>query len=77
MMKHQCIYFIDTFLLKLYGNNLDYILQKKIDLPVLTPQDAIFCFIDVQDQNYLLFNHLLLIFKYNIYNLRANNDLNF
>lgn len=39
---------------------------RKIDLPVLTLQSVIFYFVGVQDQNYLLFNHLLLIFKYNI-----------
>ena len=35
-----------------------------------------FDFVDVQDQNYIWFNHLRLIFKYNIYNSRVNNNLN-
>ena len=34
-------------------------------------------FFDVQDEHYLLFNYLLLIFKYNIYNSRVNNNLHF
>ena len=30
---------------------------------------------DVSDHNFLLVNHLLLTFKYNIYNSRVNNSL--
>ena len=44
---------------------------------MLTPQSAIFGFVNVQDQKYPLFNHLLLIFKYDIYHSRVNNNLNF
>ena len=32
---------------------------------------------DVLDYNYLLVNHLLLIFKYNVYKSRVNNTLSF
>ena len=32
---------------------------------------------DVLDHNYLLVNHLLLIFKYNVYKSRVNNTLSF
>ena len=32
---------------------------------------------NVQDQNYVLLNHLLLIFKFNIYISKVNNNLNF
>ena len=42
-------------------------LSKKVALPVSIPQSAIFGFADVFDHNYLLVNHLLLIFKYNVY----------
>ena len=38
MMKHHCIYFMNVFMHKIYATNLDYILQKKIDLTVLTPE---------------------------------------
>ena len=69
MMKHHCIYFMIVFVYKMYGINLDYIFQKT-DLSVLTPQGAIFGVVDVQGQNYVLFNHILLIFKYNMYNSR-------
>ena len=38
---------------------------------------AIFGFTDVLDHNYLLVNHLLLIFKYNIFNPMVNNTFSF
>ena len=52
-------------------------LSEKVALPLLNPQSAIFGFTDVLDHNFLLVNHLLLIFKYNIYNSRVNNTLSF
>ena len=48
-------------------------LAEKIDLL----QSAIFGFVDVQDQNDLLLNHVLLMFKRNIYSSRLKNYLNF
>ena len=36
-----------------------------------------FGFTDVLDQNYIIINHLLLIFKYNVYNSSVNNILSF
>ena len=56
-------------------NRLRLHLSEKVALPVLNPQSAIFGFTDVLDHNFLLVNHLLLIFKYNIYNSRVNNTL--
>ena len=74
MMKHRKIFFMNALLHKLYGTNFDYIyLSEKVALPVLTPQSVIFGFIDTLDHNYLLVNHLLLTFKYNLYNSRFNN----
>ena len=58
-------------------NQLPLYLSEKVSLPVLNPQSAIFGFIYVLDHNYLLANHLLLIFKYNIYNSSVNNTLSF
>ena len=46
-------------------------LSEKVALPVLNPQSATFGFTDVSDHNFLLVKHLLLIFKYNIYNSRV------
>ena len=56
-------------------NRLRLHLSEKVALPVLNPQSAIFGFTDVLDHNFLLVNHLLLIFKYNTYNSRVNNSL--
>ena len=56
-------------------NRLCLYLIEKVALPVLNPQSAIFGFTDVSDHNFLLVNHLRLIFKYNIYNSRVNNRL--
>ena len=58
-------------------NRLRLYLLEKVALPVLYPQSASFGFTDVSDHNFLLVNHLLLIFKYNIYNSRVNNSLSF
>ena len=52
-------------------------LSEKVALPVLNPQSAIFSFTDDSDHNFLLVNHLLLIFKYDIYNSRVNKSLSF
>ena len=52
-------------------------LSEKVALPVLNPQSAIFGFTDVLDHNFLLVNHLLFTFKYNIYDSRVNNSLSF
>ena len=58
-------------------NQFRLYLSKKVALPVSNPQSAIFGFTFFLDHNYLLVNHLLLIFKYNIYNSRVNNTLSF
>ena len=58
-------------------NQLRLYLSEKVTLLTWNPQSAIFGFTDVLDLNYLLVNHLLLIFKYNIYNSRVNNTLSF
>ena len=52
-------------------------LSEKAELPVLNPQGAILGFTDVLDNNYLLVNHLLLIFKHNVYNSRLSNTFTF
>ena len=49
------------------GTNFRLYLSEKVASPVLNTQSAIFGFTDVLHQNYLLVNHILLIFKYNIY----------
>ena len=58
-------------------NHLQLYISGKIALPALTPQSAIIGFADVLDQNYIMVNHFLQIFKYNVYNSRVNNTLSF
>ena len=45
-------------------------LNRHLDLPHLTPQSAIFGFLDISNKDYLIVNHLLLLFKYYIYSAR-------
>ena len=70
-----------TFYECTYGQNvwhqLRLYLSEKVALAVLNPESAIFDFADVLDHNYLIVNHLLLIFKHNIYNSKVNNTLSF
>ena len=67
---HECAYAQNLW------NRLRLYRLEKVALSVLNPQIAIFGFIDVSDHNSLLVKHLLLIFKYNVYNSRVNNSLN-
>ena len=43
-------------------------LNRHLNLPHLTPQSVIFDFLDICNKDYLIVNHLLLLFKYYIYN---------
>ena len=58
-------------------NRLRLYLSEKVAVPALNPQSSIFGFTDVLNHNFLLVNHLLLIFKCNIYNSRVNNIISF
>ena len=44
-------------------NQLRHFLSNSLNIPLLTPQSAIFGFIN-QKENFLIINHLLLIFKF-------------
>ena len=46
-------------------------------MPCLTPQSAMFGFIDIQQENRVIINHLLLIFKLNVYKSRDLKRVNF
>ena len=46
-------------------------------MPCLTPQSAMFGFIVIQQENRVIINHLLLIFKLNVYKSRDLKRLNF
>ena len=38
MMEHHSTYFMNVFMHKIYATNIDFILQKKIDITVFTPE---------------------------------------
>ena len=52
-------------------------LNKHLNLPHLTPQSAIFGFLDISNKDYLIVNHLLLLFKYYNYSARDRKHLVF
>ena len=52
-------------------------LNRHLNLPYLTPQSAIFGFLNISNKDYLIVNHLLLLFKYCIYNARDRKHLFF
>ena len=52
-------------------NQLRHFLSNSLNIPLLTPQSAIFGFIN-QKENFLIINHLLFIFKFYIYNSRSS-----
>ena len=56
-------------------NQLRYFLSNSLNIPLLTPQSAIFGFIN-QKENFLIINHLLFIFKFYIYSSRSSSKLN-
>ena len=68
---HDC-----TFTQTLWNQLRNYLCEN-IVIPPLTSQSAIFGFTDTKIDNYLILNHLLLIFKFYIYKARASNYLNF
>ena len=77
MMKHRSILLNKCIYTQHLLNHLQLYISGKIGLPGLTPQTVIFGITDVLDQNYIIVNHLLLIFNYNVYNSRVNNTLSF
>ena len=57
--------------------NLTSNLNRHLNFPHLTPQSAIFSFLDISNKDYLIVNHLLLLFQYYIYNARDQKHLVF
>ena len=57
-------------------NNLRNTFRGHLQLPDLTPQSAIFGFLDTDHQHNLIFNHLLLIFKFYLYKTRDHKKTN-
>ena len=57
-------------------NDLKKSLESVLHLPDLTPQSSIFGFFDIDPSVYLITNHLLLIFKFHVYNARSIKKVN-
>ena len=55
-------------------NELQYFVSHYLYIPEITPQSALFGFFNIsnQQQNFLLINHLLLLFKYYLYMSREH-----
>ena len=53
---------------------LQHFFQSALIIPLITPQSAIFGFIDY-NVNYDLINHILLILKYYVYKARENGSI--
>ena len=68
--------FYDCKKSKLLWNQLkEFISDETLSFPSLTPQSALLGHIDLSD-DYLLINHLILIYKFYIYNSRNRGYLN-
>ena len=52
-------------------------ISENLVVPCLTPMSAMFGFINTQQENCVIINHLLLIFKFNVYKSRDLKTLNF
>ena len=48
---------------------LKYYIRNGLDLPSLTSQSAILGFTNSESENFIIINHLLLIFKYFVFNI--------
>ena len=68
--------FNDCFIVKRIWNQLISVLSNNINFPISMPQSAIFRFWKLDTNKHLILNHLLLIFKMYIYNIRTTGYLN-
>ena len=71
---HTFYYCIFT---KALWNDLKNSFEGFLQLPDLTPQSAMFGFLDINTNVYLISNHLLLIFKFYVYKARTIKEVNF
>ena len=56
---------------------LKYYMQNNLDLPSLPSQSDILGLTNSESENFIITNHLLLIFKYYIFKSRSNKHLSF
>ena len=68
--------FLECICVKQLWNHLRLFLTNDISLPILTPQTAIFGFINgIENSVYKIINHVLLIFKLHVYQSRERGTL--
>ena len=67
--------FYDCVHTQLLWKKLQTYLSSHLSIPTLTPQSAIFSFIDIEDSK--IVNHILIIFKFCVYKSRNKINLNF
>ena len=68
--------FLECIYIKQLWNHLRLLLTNDISLPILTPQTAIFGFINgIESSVYKIKNHILLIFKLHVYKSRERGTL--
>ena len=68
--------FLECLRVKQLFNHLRFFLTSDIFLPILTPQTAIFGFINgIENNVYKITNHILLIFKLHVYKSRERGTL--
>ena len=68
--------FLECTCVKQLWNHLRLFLMNDISLPILTPQTAIFGFINrIENSVYKITNHILLIFKLHVYKSRERGIL--
>ena len=60
-----------------FWNQLEACISLNCVIPCLTPQSAMFGFINTQQENRVIINHMLVIFKFNVYKSRDLKTLNF
>ena len=60
--------FLECIYVKQLWNHLRLFLTNDISLPILTPQTAIFGFVNgIENSVYKIINHIILIFKQHVY----------
>ena len=64
-------------LIKTLWNSLKEFFKDTINLPSLTPQSAIFGFLQNDQALFLILNYFLLLFKYHLYVLRCSKFISF
>ena len=73
-MKRRCITSILTILQSDFGTNFNILFCQYLYIPEINQRHALLGFLNIgsQQQNFLLINHLLLIFKHFLYMSREH-----